>query len=63
MASPLLGAEGNVEFFLHLRTGDKQRAGGGTLSLDSIAMSAASSNSPSSGAGATAPAAQQNGHR
>jgi 23S rRNA (cytidine1920-2'-O)/16S rRNA (cytidine1409-2'-O)-methyltransferase len=63
MASPLLGAEGNVEFFLHLRTGDKQRAGGGALSLDSIAMSAASSNSPSSGPGATAPAAQQNGRR
>jgi 23S rRNA (cytidine1920-2'-O)/16S rRNA (cytidine1409-2'-O)-methyltransferase len=63
MASPLLGAEGNVEFFLHLRTGDKQRAGEASLSLDSIAMSAASSNSPSSGAGATAPGAQQNGHR
>lgn len=63
MASPLLGAEGNVEFFLHLRTGNKQRADRGTLSLDSIAMSAAPSNSPSSGAGATTPPVQQNGHR
>jgi 23S rRNA (cytidine1920-2'-O)/16S rRNA (cytidine1409-2'-O)-methyltransferase len=63
MASPLLGAEGNVEFFLHLRTGNNQRAAGGTLSLDSIAMSAAEPNSLSSRSGATAPPAQQNGHR
>ena len=63
MPSPLLGAEGNVEFFLHLRTGDKQRAAGATLSLDSIAMSAAPSNSPSGGSGATVPPAHQNGYR
>jgi hypothetical protein len=63
----LLGAEGNVEFFLHLRTGNKQRAVGGTLSLDSIAMSAAPSNSPSNSpsreAGGTEPPVQQNGQR
>jgi 23S rRNA (cytidine1920-2'-O)/16S rRNA (cytidine1409-2'-O)-methyltransferase len=77
MASPLLGAEGNVEFFLHLRTGNKQRAAGATFSLDSIAMSAAPSNSSSSGPGETVraahrtmvpphqnvPLAHQNGHR
>jgi len=63
MASPLLGAQGNVEFFLHVRTGDKQRAAGGTLSLDSVAMSAAPSNSLSSDAGATAPCARQDGRR
>ncbi len=63
MASPLLGAEGNVEFFLHLRTGHKQRAAGAGVSLDSIAMSAVASNSPSSGASGTALPAGQNGHR
>ena len=63
MASPLLGAEGNVEFFLHLRTGNKQRAPGATLSLDSIAMSAAPSNSLSTGTTETAPHVTQNGHR
>ncbi len=61
MASPLLGAEGNVEFFLHLRTGDKQRAPGATVSLDSIAMSAAPSKSLSTGTTETAPPVTQNG--
>jgi hypothetical protein len=51
MASPLLGAEGNVEFFLHLRTGNKDRADGPTPSLDSVAMSAAPSTAPSAGTG------------
>ncbi len=63
MASPLLGAEGNVEFFLHLRTWDKQRAPGAILSLDSIAMSAAPSNSLSTGTTETVPAVTQNGDR
>ncbi len=63
MASPLLGAEGNVEFFLHLRTGNRQRAPEGTLSLDSIAMSAAPSNSLSTGTTGTAPPVTQNGDR
>jgi 23S rRNA (cytidine1920-2'-O)/16S rRNA (cytidine1409-2'-O)-methyltransferase len=63
MASPLLGAEGNVEFFLHLRTGNKQRAPGATLSLDSLAMSAAPSNSLSTGTTETAPPVTQNGDR
>jgi 23S rRNA (cytidine1920-2'-O)/16S rRNA (cytidine1409-2'-O)-methyltransferase len=63
MASPLLGAEGNVEFFLHLRTGYKQRAAGPGVSLDSVAMSAVASNSPSSGANETALPADQDRHR
>jgi 23S rRNA (cytidine1920-2'-O)/16S rRNA (cytidine1409-2'-O)-methyltransferase len=63
MASPLLGAEGNVEFFLHLRTGSKQRAAAANVSLDSIAMSAAPSNGLPNGAGQTGPSAYEKGHR
>lgn len=38
MASPLLGARGNVEFFLHLRTGAGHRAGG--ISMQELVASA-----------------------
>jgi len=39
MASPLIGAQGNVEFFLHLRTGTEPAAT--TVSLEDVAASAA----------------------
>lgn len=42
MASPLLGAQGNVEFFLYLRTGDRQRPM--TLSMEELASSAVPAN-------------------
>ena len=44
MASPLLGAEGNVEFFLHLRTGGVPAPPSDGSSLRAIALGAASSN-------------------
>jgi 23S rRNA (cytidine1920-2'-O)/16S rRNA (cytidine1409-2'-O)-methyltransferase len=40
MASPLLGAQGNVEFFLHMRTGKKPGLSLTSSSLDEIAYSA-----------------------
>jgi 23S rRNA (cytidine1920-2'-O)/16S rRNA (cytidine1409-2'-O)-methyltransferase len=40
MASPLLGAEGNVEFFLHMRTGKKPGISMVASSLSEIAFSA-----------------------
>jgi 23S rRNA (cytidine1920-2'-O)/16S rRNA (cytidine1409-2'-O)-methyltransferase len=40
MASPLLGAQGNVEFFLHMRTGKKPDLYLVSSSLDEIAFSA-----------------------
>jgi 23S rRNA (cytidine1920-2'-O)/16S rRNA (cytidine1409-2'-O)-methyltransferase len=42
MASPLLGAQGNVEFFLHMRTGKKPGVSLMGSSLDEIAFSAGS---------------------
>jgi 23S rRNA (cytidine1920-2'-O)/16S rRNA (cytidine1409-2'-O)-methyltransferase len=45
MASPLLGAAGNVEFFLHMRTGRKPGFSLIASSLSEIAFSAGSSNS------------------
>jgi 23S rRNA (cytidine1920-2'-O)/16S rRNA (cytidine1409-2'-O)-methyltransferase len=56
MASPLLGAAGNVEFFLHMRTGDRKGPSFASGSLSSIAMSAATSGAggaeiPSAGTG------------
>lgn len=60
MASPLLGAEGNVEFFLHLRTGTGQA---GRPSLNSIAMSAAPSNVLPAHSGKASLPVHENGHR
>jgi 23S rRNA (cytidine1920-2'-O)/16S rRNA (cytidine1409-2'-O)-methyltransferase len=62
MASPLLGREGNVEFFLHLRTGNDQRAAESDLSLNSIAMSAAPSSVLVSERSGPAPSTRHNGH-
>jgi len=45
MASPLLGAAGNVEFFLHMRTGKKSGVSLMTSSLSEIAFAAGSTNS------------------
>ncbi len=45
MASPLLGAEGNVEFFLHMRTGGRAGLSLVASSLSEIALSADPSNS------------------
>jgi hypothetical protein len=45
MASPLLGAAGNVEFFLHMRTGRKPGFSLMASALSDIAFSAGSSNS------------------
>jgi len=45
MASPLLGAEGNVEFFLHMRTGGQAGLSLVASSLSEIALSADASNS------------------
>jgi 23S rRNA (cytidine1920-2'-O)/16S rRNA (cytidine1409-2'-O)-methyltransferase len=44
MASPLLGAEGNVEFFLHMRTGGKRGVSLAASSLSELALSAEPSN-------------------
>ncbi len=58
MASPLLGATGNVEFFLHMRTGDSKGPSFAPGSLNSIAMSAATSGAGGAGrrAGSSGPA-------